>query len=310
MIQYHHGVFIIRGDDMKINIKQQLLLMMASYSYQDCWNYLQCYRSHPDGLKEIEKSTFEKILFALHKEGFLKTYNPLEVIPHRVLIDWSLKSIMIGETMYPEAWYHIPQPPIIIFYQGDLNLLLQPKVAIIGTRSISQYGREMSQQISQAIVQQGWVTVSGLAKGVDTIVHETSLKSRSQSTIAIIPNGMHVAYPKVNHQLQKNISQQGLLLSEFLPQTPVRKFQFIMRNRLVAGLCPVTIIIEAAHKSGSLITANYALQFNKEVIALPGPIHSSTSKGCNELIYHGARPIYTIDQLIEDISCIFSNQFI
>lgn len=293
---------------MDLTIKQQLLLMLTQYSYQDCWDYLHYYLQQPNNLHRLDIPSFNHVLANLHQEKYLKTFHILKEVDSLLLHEWNEQSFMIGERHYPTYWYHIPKPPLIIFHQGNVDILKKPSVSIIGTRSITPYGIEMSRTISQAIVEKGWATVSGLAKGVDSVVHQSSLSTRQQSTIAIIPNGYDITYPLANASLKTNIKNHGLILSEYLPQTPVRKFQFIMRNRLVAGLCPVTIIIEAAKKSGSLITAHYALQFNREIIALPGPINSNTSQGCNELIYQGARPIQSIPQLIEDLEWIFENQ--
>lgn len=295
---------------MTLSIKQQLLLMNQYYGYHDCWNYWQCYRQHASCLSQLSYNQLNAMLQLLHQRGFLSTYHEILNVDSHTLDKWLQTSIMIGETNYPLYWYHIPKPPLIIYFQGHLSVLKKPTVSIIGTRNISPYGIDICRDITQAIVEKDWVTVSGMAKGVDAFVHRTSLDTANQSTIAIIPNGFDITYPACNREIKDSIIRQGLLLSEYHSSTPVRKFQFIMRNRLVAGISPVTLIIEAAQRSGSLITANYALQYNREVMALPGPINSATSQGCHELIYQGARPIISIPQLIEDLECIFDNRLI
>lgn len=217
------------------------------------------------------------------------------------------KAFMIGDACYPLNWLELAQPPILIFFEGDLGCLKKPCISVVGTRDISPYGREIVQQLVTEFADQNWVSVSGLAKGVDTAVHLAASQRRPASTIAILANGFDYTYPHENVNLQAEMSMTQLLLSEYLPSEKARRHQFVMRNRLVAGLSFVTVVIEAAKRSGSLITANYALQNNRELYVLPGRITDAPSYGCNSLIQHGAIPIVSVAECVADLRELFRN---
>ncbi|MBG9981968.1 DNA-protecting protein DprA [Aerococcaceae bacterium DSM 111020] len=259
----------------------------SGWSLNDLQRLIQC---HP--LKNINQKRFNTSIDN-------DKYHGIQELAQR--------SLMIGEGDYPLNWLHLPQPPLLIFYHGDLSILKMPLISMIGTRNISAYGKEMTYELAKAFSDNKIGIVSGLALGVDQIAHETALQNDGR-TIAIIPNGFHHSYPKKNASLQKKMMKDQLVLSEYLPTQNVRKHQFIMRNRLVAGLTPVTLVIEAAQKSGSLITANYAIQFNRELFVLPGQINHPQAKGCNQLIYHGATPIISIEQTMIDVAEILTKR--
>lgn len=217
----------------------------------------------------------------------------------------SKQAIMLGEALYPTPWLELPQPPLIVFYEGDINVLTKPRVSVIGTRAMSAYGRDSVNLLVTEFVKCDWISVSGLAKGVDTAVHLKASSLKQGSTIAVLANGFHHVYPYENMSLQAELSMQHLLLSEYLPHVKARPHHFVMRNRLVAGLSFATIVIEAAKRSGSLITANYALQSNREVFVLPGRINEPQSYGCNSLIHHGAIPIVSIEECVDELDRLF-----
>ncbi|MBF6626486.1 DNA-protecting protein DprA [Aerococcaceae bacterium zg-BR9] len=212
------------------------------------------------------------------------------------------KAIMFGDQYYPKRWYHIEKPPLIMFYEGNLSLLAKFPVSIVGSRKITPYGQKVTKALVEAFTREGWVSVSGMAKGIDAVVHQSAMNDGIQhSTIAIIATGLERCYPREHTNLQLQLGHQHLVLSEYLPNSPALKHHFIMRNRLVAGISPAICVMEAAKKSGSLITANYALQFNREVYALPGRINDAQSVGCNELIMAGATPILSIEETVKSI---------
>lgn len=198
--------------------------------------------------------------------------------------------ISFFDALYPQKLREIYRPPLLLFYQGEVELLNSECVAIVGARRNTGYSRQIMQELVPAFVQQNKTIVSGLAEGVDCLAHEYTLKAHG-STIAIIGSGVNHYYPEKNHELQQRIAKEGLLLSEYLPDTPPARFRFPERNRLIAGLATDVIVTEARLKSGSLITANVALQENRNVYAVPGPITSPLSAGTNELIAAGATPI-------------------
>lgn len=222
---------------------------------------------------------------------------------------WAQHMIVYGDADYPKLWYQLYQPPILLFYQGNRSLLSYQHVSVVGSRKTTSYGREQARQLVSAFSKRGWVCVSGLAKGIDTIVHQTALESgKEKATIAIIASGLNRVYPRENADLQLKLKQHQLVLSEYLPDSPPLKHHFIMRNRLIAGISPLTCVIEAAQKSGSLITANMALQNNREVFALPGRVSDPLSKGCNELIAAGATPILSVEEVVQFAENLAQNQ--
>lgn len=291
-----------------MNLKKELLaLSYGNLTYNKCWKYLSLRETQLiEHFDDFIQLVAEQADFLQLKQSQM---NKIESLADgRLLEAWSKTSIGIGERAYPSLWYQLPQPPLLFFYQGALDLLNQPLITIVGTRQVSEYGVKACQEIVEAVIDQGWICVSGLAKGVDAVVHRACLAKQDKSTIAIVPTGLDQVYPNSHKDLQQALGQRHLLISEYLPNQTARKHHFIMRNRLLAGISPVTIIIEAAHKSGSLITANYALQANREIFALPGRITDTQALGCNQLIEAGARPIVSIEGLINDIQELFQYQ--
>lgn len=202
--------------------------------------------------------------------------------------------ITIFDKLYPAQLREIYHPPIILFARGDLNLLRRKITVIVGSRYPTEYSTFVLENLIPNLVKQDIVIASGLARGVDALAHTKTLKNGGK-TIAVIGNGLNYFYPKQNQDLQLNIMNQGLILSEYLPDTPPLPFRFVERNRILAGLCENVIITEAKKKSGSLITANYALEANRNIFAVPGPLSSPLSEGPNELIAAGAYPILKDD---------------
>lgn len=299
---------------MTVTIKQQLILLTGKgATYSLTWQYLKNFLKHYQAsdqltLKECQQLYNETIASTAQlkdKQLDLTTYD----VASDLLDKLAAQSFMIGDAIYPELWLQLTQPPLIVFYEGHLNCLKQPLVSLVGTRQISGYGRDMTSQLARAIALEGWGCVSGLALGVDKVAHEAAAKVRHGSTIGIIATGTDLYYPKANMYLQQQMASNHLLLSEYLPHTKAQRHHYIMRNRLVAGISSATLVMEAAYKSGSLITANYAIQSNREVFALPGRITDTHSEGCNDLIQHGAIPILSISQTIEQLKQLFAYQY-
>ena len=203
------------------------------------------------------------------------------------LQDKKVKILTILDGAYPQRLKEIYLPPIVLFYRGNLSLINQRTVAIVGSRDHSKYAKECIHELIPPIVNDGIVVVSGLARGVDTLAHEEALKTNG-NTIAVIGSGLDVIYPPENANLYSMIGNKGLLLSEYPLMSRPLKLHFPYRNRIIAGLSHGVCVIEAKEKSGSLITANLALSENREVFAVPGNIFSPHSKGTNSLIEAGA----------------------
>ena len=206
----------------------------------------------------------------------------------------------LNATRVPERLQQIDSAPKQLYVCGaDLEgLLAKPAVTIVGSRKPSAYGHEVTAKLASKLASNGVVIVSGLALGVDSIAHKACLEAGGQ-TIAVLPCGPEKVYPSTHRQLAKHIIEQGgCLLTEYEEGTPPLRQNFIARNRLVSGLGDVVIVTEAAEKSGTLHTANFALAQGKTVMAVPGPITSPLSKGTNNLIKTGALPLTSIDDVL------------
>jgi len=210
-------------------------------------------------------------------------------------------SIAFWEERYPEALKQIAQPPWILFAVGRLELLTNQSIAIVGTRYPSNYGKQCSRQFANEFANSGITIVSGLANGVDTIAHKEAVQFTA-STIAVLPSAIGHCYPTNNYNLYHQLSSDGLLLSETVQYQPVHPGQFHARNRIIAGLSSATVVVEGERKSGSMITARYALDMDRELFAVPGSIYSKKSEGPNFLIEKGyARMLLTSHQLFEEL---------
>lgn len=208
--------------------------------------------------------------------------------------------LTILDKRYPSQLQEIYSPPVVLFYQGDIELLDSKKLlGVVGARQCSSYALQALTQLLPNVIQQQLVLVSGLAKGVDGLTHQLALKHHGK-TIAVIGNGLDISYPSCNRALQTQIAHAGLLLSEYPLERRPLKYHFPLRNRIIAGLCQTVLVVEARHHSGSLITANLALQENRNVLALPGRINDINSMGCNELIAAGAKPVLNSNDILEE----------
>jgi len=201
---------------------------------------------------------------------------------------------------YPPLLRNIPAPPKQLFYLGaePSGWLDRPKVAIVGSRGVTPYGRQVTERLSSELAERGVVVISGLALGVDGIAHAACLDA-SGTTVAVLANGLDAIYPASHTQLGRRILEQGgTILSEYPAGTPSLKQHFIARNRIVAGLSNALLITEATEKSGTLHTARFALEQGRDVLAVPGNITSPNSVGTNNLIRTGATPVTSVDDIM------------
>ncbi|MGL6207107.1 MAG: DNA-processing protein DprA [Lactobacillus panisapium] len=224
------------------------------------------------------------------KRASLAAYNDDQAEIYVKRIKKQCQVISFFDDVYPEQLRQIYRPPLVLFAQGDVNLLQQKIVTIVGSRMATSYSRSVLTKLVPHLVKKGWVIASGLAKGVDVMAHKAALTSEGK-TIAVVGNGLNHFYPLSNYHVQEQIIRRGLILSEYLPDTPPRPFRFPQRNRILAGIAQKVVVTEAQEKSGSLITANLALQENRDIYAVPGPIDNELSAGPNKLIAAGAIPI-------------------
>lgn len=205
---------------------------------------------------------------------------------------YSVKTLSLADTDYPECLRNIASPPKQLFYMGELlPLLSMPRLAVIGSRRVSPYGRGVTQKLSEAAAAKGIVIVSGLALGVDGIGHQAALDVAGR-TIAVLAGGLDHIYPSSHQRMAEEIIRTGgTIISEYPLGTMSYKQNFIARNRIVSALSDAVLITEAAEKSGTLHTANFALEQGKTVMAVPGNITSLLSAGTNNLIKAGAIPV-------------------
>lgn len=217
-----------------------------------------------------------------------------------LLSEHHIHTLSFEEKMYPPLLKEIYDPPPLLFVKGDPSCLQQPCISIVGTRRPTYYGKCVVTKIVEPLAKQAITIVSGLAYGIDTLVHQTTCQAQGK-TVAILGSSIDEKnfYPQKNLSLAKTIIETGgAILSEFPPETPPKKHFFPFRNRLIAGISFATLVIEAAKKSGSLITAKAALESNREVFAVPGPITSAFSVGPNNLIKMGARVLTEAEDIL------------
>lgn len=204
----------------------------------------------------------------------------------------------INYQKFPPLLKEIPNPPSTLYYRGNKDLLNKHCISIIGTRKNSDYGSDMTQQIVKALSVLDIAIVSGLAYGIDSIAHRAALDYKIP-TIAVLGSGIDNIYPKSNQSLAREITQNGLIISEYPHLTAPQRHHFPQRNRIVSGLSIATIIIEAPLKSGTLITAQFALEQGREVFAIPGDIDRENSQGCLHLIQKsGAYPLISPQDIV------------
>ncbi len=206
--------------------------------------------------------------------------------------------LFLGQGLYPPLLAELETAPPALIVKGHLTLLDKPAIAMVGARNASAAACRFARQLAQALGQAGAAVVSGLARGIDTAAHDGSLET---GTIAVIAGGIDVSYPPENEERQRAIAERGLLVAEQPPGVEPRARHFPYRNRIIAGLAHGTVVVEAAPKSGSLITARYATEFGREVMAVPGSPLDPRAQGCNQLIREGATLVQNANDVLEAI---------
>lgn len=227
--------------------------------------------------------------------------------------EWAVQAdnymLTLADAAYPPALLEIPDPPILLYAKGRVELLSRPSLAIVGSRNASTQGTVNAENFAEALSLAGLSIVSGMALGIDTAAHRGGLLALRQlpnagSTIAVIGTGADIVYPARNRTLAHQIAEQGCILSEYALGTPAIASNFPRRNRLISGLARGVLVVEAALQSGSLITARMAVEQGRDVFALPGSIHSPLAKGCHQLIKQGAKLVETAQDILEELKYI------
>jgi DNA processing protein len=216
-----------------------------------------------------------------------------------IISEESIKLCLYYEHNYPQKLKQIEDAPPILFYKGNIDRLNQCRnISIVGSRNYTNYGMNVTKIISSELSKNNINIISGMARGIDSCAHSACIEN-DFFTCAVLGCGVDVVYPASNLKIYNKICDTGCIISEFVPGTPPLNYNFPVRNRIISSLSDIVIIVEASLKSGSLITANYALEQGKDVFAVPGSIFSEHSKGCNKLIKEGAYPLLCVEDIFE-----------
>ncbi len=205
------------------------------------------------------------------------------------------------DALYPECLRNIQRPPLLLFVRGNLKLLTQPQLAIVGSRHASVVALRHSQMFAQQLAEQGFTITSGLALGIDAAAHQGALLARPDATIAVVATGLDRVYPKRHQQLAHQIVEQGVIVSEFWPGTAAKANHFPRRNRIISGLSKAVLVVQAGLPSGSLLTANYAAEQGRDVYAVPGSIDDPLYAGCHHLIQQGAKLVTSAADIMDEL---------
>ncbi len=240
----------------------------------------------------IDQKTAEKIVIGPDHPFVNKQIQRIREYDVSVLTYW--------DEDYPARLKQIYDPPVFLFCKGQRELLTKPLFAIVGTRVPTSYGRMVTERFAAVLAQAGFTIISGFARGVDTLAHQTALKEGA-GTVAVLGNGLDQIYPPENRKLFNRMVQEGLFVTEYPLGTKPDAGNFPKRNRIISGMSSGVLITEAGSKSGALLTAMYANDQNRDVFAVPGPIQSAKSAGTNRLIQSGAKLVQTVDDILEEL---------
>jgi len=215
--------------------------------------------------------------------------------------------VISDEDIYPSRLKEIDQPPPVLYIRGELIEDDYWAVAVVGTRRVTAYGRQVTDELSTYLAQNGITVISGLARGVDAIAHQSAIRAGGR-TIAVLGSGVDRVYPPEHRNLSDQIISQGAMLSDYSPGTPPDSSNFPPRNRIISGLSMAVVVVEAAETSGALITASFAGDQGRDVFAVPGNIFAPQSKGTNHLIQQGAHPLLSGRDLLDNLNLTRVNE--
>lgn len=294
-------LFIIRGDLMKYWIWLASVEGLGPVKKFALLNKFEtAKRIYNATEKEILKvdGMSDKIVQNMQKAKDAKLLEKYE----KYILKNDIKIINISDDNYPVKLKNIYAPPITIFAKGDISLLNSKSIAIVGSREPSKYGIYVAEKFSKELSKEGITIVSGLARGIDTFAHVGALSSFGK-TIAVLGSGIDVVYPKENAKYYREISEKGLIISEYIVGTAPEFKNFPQRNRIISGLSDGVLVVEARKNSGTMITTDFALEQGKELYVIPGNITSNLSAGTNNLIKEGAKLVTDVYEILEDLNC-------
>ena len=261
--------------------------------------------------KSYYASVAEYKQFGLQEAQIEKIHQSKETIEDLVKIieqcaEQKINIVDLLDVNYPYYLKQIQDAPIVLFVKGDISYLNAPMIAVVGSRKCSEYGFEVAYRVAAELAEKGIIVISGMAYGIDEAAHKGALKTGN--TIAVLGTGINICYPNQNYNIYTLIPKHGCLVTEYFLNTPPLPFQFPKRNRIISGMAMGILVVEADVKSGSLITADLALQYNRDVFAIPGNITSKLSSGTNELIKNGAKCVTKAEDIIEEFDAVLKMQ--
>lgn len=254
------------------------------------------------GLPALLRVLPEPLARELAQPPSAEAQSAIDATEHWLATSTAHALVTLADGDYPQALLSTADPPIVLFAIGHLELLNRPAVAIVGSRNATQQGIANAEGFATALARAGVTVVSGLALGIDAAAHRGALAAEGgASTIAVVGTGVDVVYPSSHRALTQDIRSRGVVISEFPLRTPAIAHNFPRRNRIIAGLARGVLVVEAALRSGSLITARLAAEAGRDVFAIPGSIHSPLAKGCHRLIREGAKLAESAQDVLEDL---------
>ncbi|HVJ47784.1 DNA-processing protein DprA [Desulfitobacterium sp.] len=254
---------------------------------------LKAWQATENGLRKLGTESWVNLLIQQRSQ-----LDPRQI--ENDLAQKEIKTVIPEEKHYPALLRELADAPPLLYYKGKLEPG-EEGIAIVGSRKATPYGRAAAEFLGKELAKQGLVVVSGLARGIDTAAHKGALAGKGK-TWAILGSGLDYLYPPENRRLAEQILLEGALLSEFPPGVPPEPQFFPMRNRLISGVAQGVVVVEAALRSGALITVDCALEQGREVFAIPGPIFSGQSKGCHQLLRQGAKLVEDVEDILSELS--------
>lgn len=288
---------IIEPKDWLVTLRQ-----MEGIGYQTLSILLPYLESLPSTLSRLGEYIPPLPSLPLRKMEKIRQLNRNEVIQcKQALLQKNIQSMTLLDEDFPPYLREIADPPFVLYAIGNLKLLENPMLGIVGTRNPTNYGKQIALHLGSDLARAGFTIVSGMARGIDSEAHKGAL-SAHEGTVAVLGCGVDVLYPSENHRLYQEMAARGLLLSEYVPGTRPHTRLFPQRNRIISGLSLGIIVVEAAAKSGSLITVDHASEQGRDVFAIPGSILSPLSQGVNGLLKDGAIPVTNIADIVKHYS--------
>ena len=313
------GAIILRGFPPSVDVRPRVTLsrhqrIMNDSPARDLWIALSLLPFLTPNRTRLMLETFDSLesacsapsqilqgLLSVTAEQADEVKNPLRARGVRKRVQQLRTSVVTRiDPEYPPMLREIIDPPLVLHFRGDVSLLARASIAMVGSRRASPYAINAAHHLSGKLAAAGIAVVSGLARGVDGASHIAALDAGGK-TIAVLGTGIDVVYPRSHARLYKRIENDGVIVTEFAPETPPKRAHFPIRNRVISGLAYGTVVVEATSRSGSLITARMAAEQGRDVFAVPGSIFSAGSEGTHRLIQYGAKLVHDVNDILEEL---------